>query len=80
MKFQSRAQARGRLGRNTRPDGVNFALEGSGGENKLRLQSPVAFVKVATCIGNILKTKCKYLLQTDMKLSDNLAKYIQKMF
>ena len=27
-----RVQARGRLRRNTRPDGVNFALEGSGGE------------------------------------------------
>ena len=28
----TRVQARGRLRRNTRPDGVNFALEGSGGE------------------------------------------------
>ena len=27
-----RVQARGRLRRNTHPDGVNFALEGSGGE------------------------------------------------
>ena len=38
-----RVQARGRLRRNTRPDGVNFALEGSGGEKT----SPdiVAFVK-----------------------------------
>ena len=30
-----RVQARGRLRRNTRPDGVNFALEGSGGEKTL---------------------------------------------
>ena len=27
-----RVQARGRLRRNTRPNGVNFALEGPGGE------------------------------------------------
>ena len=33
VQFNYRVQARGRLGRNTRPDGVNFALEGSGGKN-----------------------------------------------
>ena len=31
--FISSVQARGLLGQNTGPDGVNFALEGSGGKN-----------------------------------------------
>ena len=44
--------------RNTHPDGVNFALEDSGGEKKLHLTS-VAFVKVATCIGSYIENKMK---------------------
>ena len=32
LELRTRVQARGRLRRNTRPDRVNFALEGSGGE------------------------------------------------
>ena len=71
----SRVQARVRLRRNTRPDGVNFALEGSGGEKT----SPdiCSFCeKSLLVLPAILKTKWKYLSQTDMKFSDNLAKYI----
>ena len=69
-----RVQARGRLRRNTRPDGVNFALEGSGGEKT----SPdiCSFCKKSLLVlaELILKTKWKYLSQTGMKFSDNLAK------
>ena len=72
---QCRVQARGRLRWNTRPDGVNFALEGSRGQKT----SPDIFSfckKSILVLPVILKTKWKYLSQTDMKFLDNLAKYI----
>ena len=58
MKHSIRVQARGRLRRNTRPDGVNFALEGSGGEKT----SPdiCSFCKKSLLVLPVmLKTKCK---------------------
>ena len=70
-----RVQARGQMRQNTRPDGVNFALEGSGGEKT----SPdiCSFCKISLLVLPVtLKTKRKYLSQTDMKFSDNLVKYI----
>ena len=73
MSRLTRVQARGRLRRNTRPDGVNFALEGSGGEKT----SPdiCSFCKKSLLVSRVM-LKTKYLSQTDMKFSDNLAKYI----
>ena len=53
-----RVQARGRLRRNTRPDGVNFALEGSGG--KKTLPDICSFCKMLLLVLPVmLKTKCK---------------------
>ena len=41
---------------NSRPDRVNFALAGFGGDKNC-ITSPVAFVNVTTCVCNQLKTK-----------------------
>ena len=71
-----RVQARGRLRQNTRPDGVNFALGGSGGEKTSSPDICSVCKKSLLVLPVILKTKWKSLQQMDMKFSDNLAKYI----
>ena len=54
--LKHRVQARGRLRRNTRPGGVNFALEGSGGE-KTSPDSCSFCKKSLLVLPVILKTK-----------------------
>ena len=68
-----RVQARGRLGRNTRPDRVNLALERSGGEKNFAWQHSAAFVKVvSTCIGSYSPTCLAISIKPQPALSSHI--------